>query len=97
MEHRPQRRFGARAVLALFAFALVLLLSPAQHEDFRPDSVPGHCHACTATPVAALALDVAQGLRGGLPPSGLVVSSSEQPAAAAPVRARAGRAPPEQP
>lgn len=97
MEHRPQRRFGAGAVLALFAFALVLLLSPAQHEDFRPDSVPGHCHACTATPVAALALDVAQGLRGGLPPSGLVVSSSEQPAAAAPVRACAGRAPPEQP
>ncbi len=91
-----QRRFGRGAWLALAAFALVLLLSPAQHEDFRPDSVPGHCHACTATPVASLVIDVAQGLRSDLPPSGQVAASSEQAVAATPVRASAGRAPPDE-
>ena len=40
---------------------------------------------------------MSRGLRADLPPSGRVVASSEPPAAAAPVRASAGRAPPEKP
>lgn len=89
-------RFGVGAWLALAAFALVLLLSPAQHEDLRPDSVPGHCHACTATPVASLAVEVTQGLQADLPPAGRVTLPGLRPALSTAARATADRAPPEQ-
>lgn len=95
MRGREPRRFRPGALLALAAFSLVLLLSPAQHEDLRPDSLPGHCHACTATPVAALAVEVAQALHGDLPPVGQAVVSSERPRLTVPLRAASGRAPPE--
>ena len=87
-------RFGPGAWLALALFALVLLLSPAQHEDFSPDAVPGHCHACTASPVALLGPDGARDLRLPLTASGEVVPLAEHAEGLLRVPSTDGRAPP---
>lgn len=88
-------RSGFGVLLALIAFALVLLLSPAQHDDFGPSSNPAHCHACMASPLASLGPDGACDLPQRLAASGAAVPPSERAQELLPVRRASGRAPPE--
>lgn len=88
-------RFGPGTLLGLAVFTLVLLLSPAQHDDFGPDAVPGHCHACTASPVASLVPDCGRDLHPLLPVSGEAVPLSERAQGLLCVFSASGRAPPD--
>lgn len=94
MRGERQGRFGPGAWLALAVFALVLLVSPAQHEDFSPDAVPGHCHACTASPVALMGPDDARDLRVHLTASGEAVPLAEHAEGLLRGLSTDGRAPP---
>ncbi len=95
MQRVRHGRFGPGSLLALAVFTVVLLLSPAQHDDFGPDAVPGHCHACTASPVASLGPDGARDLRPLLPASGEAVPLSERAEGLLRALSASGRAPPE--